>query len=250
MENIKDNKDKNINQSTTNNKNNFNSNSQNSNNNVDNKQAHSNNFVKKDNLNKQNSKKDENINSKVNDLLAKNTSLNNEILNKDQRIKELENQIKQFNENYKNEINKKTIEAQKLVESKIKEQQEKFEKEIQHIKKFALKDKAVELINIINNFDVAVSFTPEDPNVANYVQGFRMFSTMFKNYLANNNIIAIEPSIGDNYDPLTMEAFEAEFNPSFKANQIIKVIKKGYKLHDIVIIPASVVVCKDKKDKN
>lgn len=223
---------------------------QNNNNNPNNQTKPNTNTPNNNVTNNKQKENQEDINAKVNKLLIENNQLKKEIENKDTLIKNYEDQINQFNTNYKNEIAKKTNEAQNLVNLKVKEAQEKFEKEIAHIKKFALKDKAIDLINIINNFDLAVSHTPDDPNLANYVQGFRMFVGMFQNYLSSNNISVIEPKLGDEYDHITMEAFETQENNDYKTNQVIKVIKKGYKLHDVVIIPATVVVCKNKKDKN
>lgn len=184
------------------------------------------------------------LNARVNALLVDNENFKKIIQEKDNKILNLEKQIETYNNNYKNEINKKAIEAQKLVEDKIKELQEKFDKDIAHIKKFALKDKAIDLINIISNFDLALSHTPDNEVVANYVQGFKMFSNMFQNYLSSNNIVAIIPKVGEEFNSKNMEAIEIKEDSNFKTNQIIKVVKNGYMLHDVVIIPSVVIVAK------
>lgn len=184
------------------------------------------------------------LNAKVNALLIDNENFKKMIQEKDNKILNLEKQIETYNNNYKNEINKKAAEAQKLVEEKIKELQEKFDKDVAHIKKFALKEKAIDLINIISNFDLALSHTPDNEVVANYVQGFKMFSNMFQNYLSSNNISPIIPKIGEEFNSKNMEAIEIKQDPNFKTNQIIKVVKNGYMLHDVVIIPSVVIVAK------
>lgn len=171
-------------------------------------------------------------------VLKKTLDEKNEIINN------LNKKIEEYNANYLNEINKKSNEAQEILKNKINEYQTKFDKELANIKKYALKDKITDLIDIINNFEVAVNAPVKDPVVNNYVQGFKMFSNMFSNYLLSNNITSIEPKIGDEYDSKIMEAFEVVSNPELKPNCVSKVIKKGYKLHDIVIIPATVVVSK------
>lgn len=184
------------------------------------------------------------LNAKVNALLADNENFKKIIKEKDEKILNLEKQIENFNTNYKNEINRKAMEAQKLVEEKKKELQDKFDKDVVHIKKFALKDKAVDLINIISNFDLALSHTPDNEVVANYVQGFKMFSNMFQNYLSSNNITPIIPKVGEEFNSKNMEAIETKEDSNFKTNQIIKVVKNGYMLHDVVIIPSIVIVAK------
>lgn len=184
------------------------------------------------------------LNAKVNALLADNENFKKIIKEKDEKILNLEKQIENFNTNYKNEINRKAMEAQKLVEEKKKELQDKFDKDVVHIKKFALKDKAVDLLNIISNFDLALSHTPDNEVVANYVQGFKMFSNMFQNYLSSNNITPIIPKVGEEFNSKNMEAIETKEDSNFKTNQIIKVVKNGYMLHDVVIIPSIVIVAK------
>lgn len=170
--------------------------------------------------------------------------LNNKLEEKDNQIKLLEAKINEYNNNYLNEINKKTLEAEQILKNKVNEYQQKFESEIAHIKKYALKDKVLDLINVINNFEMALNSSPTDPAVKNYVDGFKMFANMFQNYLSNSGIIAIIPKIGDEYDSKTMDAIDTEVTKQFKTHSVVKVVKKGYKLHDVVILPATVIVAK------
>lgn len=179
-----------------------------------------------------------------NDLVNKYNALQEELNAKNQKILMLEKQVEALNNSFKTELIKKANEAQAKLQEKVKEYQTKFETELKNAKKFALRDKAVDLINIINNFDNAVNMPNKNPEIQNYVKGFMMFSNMFKNYLENNNITEIKVNVNDEFNAQTMEAFDAEQNPNFKPNHVIKVIKKGYKLHDVVIIPALVLVSK------
>ncbi|MBD5446142.1 MAG: nucleotide exchange factor GrpE [Mycoplasma sp.] len=160
------------------------------------------------------------------------------------RIKELESQINKFNSDYKNELSAKERLAQQKVEQKIKEYQEKFEKDLNHVKKYALKDKAADLINIISNFESAVSSEVKDQAVANYLKGFQMFCSMFKNYLEDNNIKEIKINVNDDFNEKLMHAFETKKVENVSPNKVLKIVKKGYMLHDIVIAPAVVIVSK------
>lgn len=178
------------------------------------------------------------------DLQVQVSQLKKELENKNTLIQNLESQIALLNENFKTEILKKASEAQAKLEQKIQEYATKYETELKNAKKFALKDKAVDLIGIISNFNNAVNMPSKNPEVANYVQGFKMFSNMFKSYLEDNSIFEININLGDEYDPKTMEAFETVNSDKFKTNQVTKVVKKGYKLHDVVIVPALVTVAK------
>lgn len=212
--------------------------------------------LNKNNQQQNNSQKDVQKENKNNNSEIKNQKLVEDKLNKEikelkatieknnLRIKELESQINQFNSNYKKEMDAKEKLAQEKVSQKIKEFQEKFEKDLAHVKKYALKDKALDLINIISNFEAAVSGEVKDPMLANYLKGFQMFCSMFKNYLEDNNIKEIEIKVNDNFDEKTMHAFEVKKEDNVEPNKVLKVVKKGYKLHDVVIAPAVVVVSK------
>lgn len=219
-------------------KENKNTNNQNQTNQQQEKPVNENNVVENE------TKNNDSNNNETELLKEKIDKLEQELSAKNLKIHNLEKQIHEFNANYKNEIIKKSNEAQIKLEEKIKEYQSKYETELLKSKKYALKDKATELINIINNFDNAVNMPTTNPEVQNYVKGFAMFANMFKTYLENNGIFEIKINPNDEFDPKTMEAFDTEKKDNLKPNHVVKVIKKGYKLHDMVIVPALVVVSK------
>lgn len=197
--------------------------------------------------------KNEHIDHKKDEILSKvdKKELENEIkkLKSELSDKNIENinlskKIADFNANYKSEILKKTNEAQERLNSKIKEYQDKFDKDVAYIKKYCLKDNLPELIDVISNFESALNSKPSNEAVQNYLKGFEMFLAMLKNYLLSNNISEIPIKIGDKFDEKIMEPLDVEDNSSFKSNQVIKVLKPGYFLYDLVIKPAIVIIAK------
>ena len=118
------------------------------------------------------------------------------------------------------------------------------DKSLDIVKKYALKDKIVDLIDIINNFELAVNNSPNNPEIQNYLKGFSMFSNMFKNYLADSGVKEIQINVNDEFDPNTMDPFETVEVKGVKPNLVTKIIKKGYKLHDRVVKHAIVQVSK------
>lgn len=162
--------------------------------------------------------------------------------NKQLKIESLERQINLLNENFKSEVMKKGTEAQSKLDSKIKEFQDKYESELKHAKKYAMKSSAIELIDIISNFELAVNSNVTNPEIANYLKGFQMFASMFKNYLASNSIHEIQVNVNDDFNASIMQAFETQKSPGVAPNKVLKVVKKGYKLHDIVLVPTTVIV--------
>lgn len=172
------------------------------------------------------------------------TELESLLAEKESKVFQLELEIKILNENYRQEVLKKADKAQRLLDEKIAEYQKKYEQELMHAKKYALKAYALDLIQIINDFETAVSFESSDPKINNFLVGFKMFSKMFQNYLKTNHIIPIMVQVGDCFDPQCMEAVESVAHDTYTQNQIVKVIKSGYYLHDVVLVPTKVIVAK------
>lgn len=205
------------------------------------------------NLKKENLQEDsnhENDESKKNKFIKNDIKKLNSIIEslkldnnkKQERIESLERQISLLNENFKSEVIKKASEAQSKLDEKVKEFQSKYETELKHAKKYALKSSASELIDIVSNFELAVNSNVSNPEIANYLKGFQMFVNIFKNYFQQNGIIEIPVKLNDDFNAEVMQAFETQKVENTPPNKVIKIVKKGYKLHDIVIVPATVIV--------
>ncbi|VDR42251.1 nucleotide exchange factor GrpE [Mycoplasmopsis caviae] len=82
----------------------------------------------------------------------------------------------------------------------------------------------------------------ENSGVKNYVVGFEMIINLINDVLTKHGIRAIEPKIGDDFDPNTQKVLEVEKHADKKHNSIIKVSAVGFKLYDRVIKPALVVI--------
>ncbi|MGL4616947.1 MAG: nucleotide exchange factor GrpE [Mycoplasmoidaceae bacterium] len=196
------------------------------------------------NNNNNNPKKNEVNNN--DELKKENENLKKELLEKNSKINELENNIDSINSKYKNDLITKSKEAQEKINEKINEYKNKIDFEVTQIKKFAIKNNAVELINIINQFSTVVNSEIENEQVKNYVSGFKMFIGMFENLLSSMNINKLSARENDKFDENTMEAVDIYIDKNKEENTIYKVIKDGYKLHDQILIYSQVVVYKKK----
>ncbi|MGL5591596.1 MAG: nucleotide exchange factor GrpE [Mycoplasmoidaceae bacterium] len=191
-----------------------------------------------------NPKKDE-VNN--NDELKKEIeNLKKDLSEKSSKIKELENTINLINSKYKNDLVIKSKEAQEKINEKINEYKSKIDFEVSEIRKYAIKNNAIELINIINQFSSVVNSKIENEQVRNYVNGFKMFIGMFENLLGSMNINKLAVKENDKFDENTMEAVDIYIDKSKEENTIHKVIKDGYKLHDQMLIYSQVIVYKKK----
>jgi molecular chaperone GrpE len=181
----------------------------------------------------------------VESLSKKIEELNAYIGEKDKRITDLEAQIQQINNEYVIKIKEKTEQANIQLKQKIDELNAKAVSELNNIKKYGLEKQVLPLIETISQFEMALSYKPNDEKIAAYQSGFIMFLNMFKNILIDLNINEINVNIGDEFNPEFMECVEFVSNNELKNNQVAKIVTKGYKLHDRMIKTAIVKVVKN-----
>ena len=132
--------------------------------------------------------------------------------------------------------------AQEQINSKNKENAIKLEEEINEIKKHSNQKLFEHIIEPILNIGVAIEAGKNDDAVRAYVMGFEMLLNQLYNEMESFGLHAIEPNVGDTFDPVLHHAME-----TVEGNQtgVITIVrKKGFKYNDRVIKPASVVISK------
>ncbi len=172
-------------------------------------------------------------------------SLKKELELKNKEIAELKAKLDDFNLNFKKEVEQRSAKAQEILNQRVKEVTEKSAEEVKLAKKYAIKDDAEELINIICQMKSVIASSENNPNeaVKNYVVGFKMYMNMFDSLLEKMGIKEINVKVGDKFDEKIMAAVDTE-SGSVKTNCVAKIVKPGYYLHDRVLLHVQVVVGK------
>jgi molecular chaperone GrpE len=199
--------------------------------------------IKEENDSQQVDSKDESHNN-VEQIMKQVQELTETILVKEKHISALEEEIKNINQDYVKRISDKANEANIMLKNKIEEITAKTKQELDTHKKYAIEKQAGDLIDIVNQFELALSYTPTDEKIANYQMGFKMFLTMLKNLLSSLGIDEIKINIGDEFNPEFMECFEFVNSNELSDHTISKIMSKGYKLYDRFVKPAAVYVVK------
>ena len=96
-----------------------------------------------------------------------------------------------------------------------------------------------EFLPVLDNFDRAIAQAPEagDP----FADGMRMVHAQFADVLAKTGLTPIS-SIGEPFNPDIHEAIAYQPSPDAPEGQVVYEAKKGYRMGDRVIRPASVIV--------
>lgn len=104
----------------------------------------------------------------------------------------------------------------------------------------------VELLDVLDNFERAISVELTPETIENYKKGIALTANELKKVLSKFGVVE-QPSAGCPFDPTLHEALSSEETTEVPAGHIVRVFKKAYKLHDRVIRPAQVVVAREPK---
>lgn len=106
------------------------------------------------------------------------------------------------------------------------------------------------LLPVLDSFYLALGNEPTDPNLKNYLTGFKFIYKNLETVLQNEGVEVILPEIGQDFNPLSMNAVDSVEDDE-RINKVTKIYQKGYRLHDRLIRPAMVQVgVKKKEDKS
>ncbi|WP_462217930.1 nucleotide exchange factor GrpE [Mycoplasmoides genitalium] len=154
--------------------------------------------------------------------------------------------LQKANEEFALKFERMQREAQNQIQAKLDELNLKNKKELEQAKKYAIAKTLDQPLNIIDQFEIALSYAQKDPQVKNYTTGFTMVLDAFSRWLEANGVTKIKIEPGMEFDEKIMSALEL-VDSSLAKNKVVRVSKSGYKLYDKVIRFASVFVSKGNK---
>ena len=97
------------------------------------------------------------------------------------------------------------------------------------------------LLPVLDNFELGLSAARSAPDAAAILRGLDMVSRQFRDFLSSAGLEEI-PTEGAEFDPNVMEAVGSEADDQIGENGVLRQTRRGYKLRDRVLRPASVIV--------
>ena len=146
------------------------------------------------------------------------------------KLQEIEEKLEEFKEKYFRNLAD--------MENFKKRMNEDLKKE----RKYAGFSLANKLIDSIEIFNQALNMETNDPNLKNFLYGFRMIDDMIFNALKEEGVSIIETKVGDHFDPTKQEAMDKEYDPEQEEHTVLRVVKKGYMFKDRILRPSMVVI--------
>ena len=100
-----------------------------------------------------------------------------------------------------------------------------------------------DLLPLIDNFELGLDAAKSAPGADAILQGLGMVARQFRDFLTSSGVSEI-PTEGADFDPNLMEAVGHEHDPAVPEGKVLRQTRRGYKLRDRLLRPASVFVSK------
>lgn len=111
---------------------------------------------------------------------------------------------------------------------------------VEEIKKMAARDIVLQVLPILDNFELALKAVPQDQANIPFVQGITLIHSQLLQLLQHNNVVSIETA-GKDFDPYYHEAL-MKVPSELPANKIMEEFQKGFIMHGKVLRHAKVKV--------
>lgn len=179
-----------------------------------------------------------------NQLAIENKQLKEQVQVLNTKLEEALSEIKKINSDYVDKIAQKSIKAQKIINQKEQELQEKYALELKDKIARYIQKKLSKMLDSINQLSRVLAVEPQNDELKKYLMGFKMILAEFENSLVEMDIATVNVKIGDIFDETIMTAFEVVELPGFSSNTVVEVISPAYKYEDKIIKHAVVKVQK------
>lgn len=173
-------------------------------------------------------------------------------------IRELNKNLEESRERIKSlekELAEKTAKADEYYDKylRLNAETENFKKrtvrELADSIKYASEGLIIEMFPALNNFQMALLSAENVPETRNFAVGMEMILKQVMDVMRSRGLEEINPAQGEDFDPYVHQAIVTTASETCERERVAKVIRKGYKLHDKVLQPASVEVEVPKKEE-
>lgn len=99
------------------------------------------------------------------------------------------------------------------------------------------------LLPILDNFELGLEAAKNSSDAGGIIQGLEMVRKQLEDFLRDHGVEIVD-AVGDRFDPHLHEAVAHEPSMGVADGTVVRQLRKGFKLKDRLIRPASVVVSK------
>jgi molecular chaperone GrpE len=99
------------------------------------------------------------------------------------------------------------------------------------------------LLPILDNFELGLDAAKNTPGAENILMGLGMVQKQLQDFLKDSGVEPVE-AVGAEFDPNLHEAIGQEPSAEVAENIVLRQLRRGYKLRDRLLRPATVIVSK------
>jgi len=138
-----------------------------------------------------------------------------------------------------NEYKDKALRAQAILDNVNR----RAERDVEKAHKYGTEKLLLEILPVLDSLNRGLEGKePKESQAKSMYDGIKLTSGMLVKVLKKFGIQAINPKVGDPFDPAIHEAMSTVPATDQKAHTVMRVLQKGYQLNDRVIRAAMVIV--------
>ncbi len=99
------------------------------------------------------------------------------------------------------------------------------------------------LLPVLDNFELGLEAAKQSTGAESILQGMSMVQKQLQDFLKDSGVESIE-AVGTPFDPNFHEAIGQEASAEVAADLVLRQLRRGYKLRDRLLRPATVIVSK------
>ena len=146
------------------------------------------------------------------------------------KLIEIEEKLEEFKEKYFRTL------------ADMENYKKRMNEDLKREKKYAGYSLASKLIDSLEIFNQALNMETNDPNLKNFLYGFKMIDDMILNAMKEEGVTIIETKAGDEFDPTLSAAMDKEYDAEKPVHTVLRVVKKGYMFKDRILRPSAVII--------
>ncbi len=117
------------------------------------------------------------------------------------------------------------------------------QRDVEAAHKYGLERLVEALLPIKDSLDLGLEASKSTTDIKSLQEGMALTQQMFQGAFDKLEVTVVDPE-GGRFDPALHQAVMMEAHPSAAPNTVLRVLQRGYSLHERLIRPAMVVVAK------
>jgi molecular chaperone GrpE len=112
-------------------------------------------------------------------------------------------------------------------------------------RKYAHEPMAKDLLTVIDTLEWAIKSHEQNPDSGSLLKGVNATINLFVDVLRRNGVHKVEITPGGEFDPNLHQAVMQQPTNDYPVGSVVNVLQQGFKLHDRILRPASVIVASE-----